>query len=100
MVNRILMIVAALLLAGCMSAPVAPAAPALASPPGSTSVLCTLVSTLTATVRTVLLQVGADAPAGSVETGEACTIKMTRREGAAAPAPAASAASAAGRGGA
>lgn len=91
MVNRILMIVAALLLGGCMSAPVAPAAPALASPPGSTSVLCTLVSTLTATVRTVLLQVGADAPAGTVETGEACNIKMTRREALTPPAAAASA---------
>jgi hypothetical protein len=30
-------------------------------------------------VRTVLLQVGTDAPAGTVETGEGCSIKVTRK---------------------
>jgi hypothetical protein len=72
-------ILAAALLAGCSTAPVQPTPPALASPPGTTSVLCTLVSTLTTTVRTVLLQVGTDAPAGTVETGEGCSIKVTRK---------------------
>lgn len=67
------------LLAGCSTAPVQPTPPALASSPGTTSVLCTLVSTLTTTVRTVLLQVGTDAPAGTVETGEGCAIKVTRK---------------------
>lgn len=41
--------------------------------------MCTLVSTFTTTVRTVLLQVGADAPSGTVETGADCSIKVTRK---------------------
>jgi hypothetical protein len=72
-------LLAAALLAGCSTPPVQPAPPALDSPPGTTSVLCTLVSTLTTTVRTVLLQVGADAPAGTVDAGSDCSIKVTRK---------------------
>jgi hypothetical protein len=67
------------LLAGCSTVPTQPAPPDLAAPPGGTSIMCTLVSTFTTTVRTVLLQVGADAPAGTVETGGDCSIKVTRK---------------------
>jgi hypothetical protein len=76
---RLLSLIAAALLAGCSTVPTQPAPPDLAAPPGGTSVMCTLVSTFTATVRTVLLQVGADAPAGTVETGGDCSIKVTRK---------------------
>lgn len=67
------------LLAGCSTTPMQLAPPDLVAPPGGTSVMCTLVSTFTATVRTVLIQVGADAPAGTVEAGADCSAKVTRK---------------------
>jgi hypothetical protein len=76
---RPLLLIAAAMLAGCSTVPLQPTPPALDSPPGTTSVLCTLVSTLTTTVRTVLLQVGTDAPDGTIETRDDCSIKVTRK---------------------
>lgn len=76
---KLLPLFAASILAGCSAVPPQPAPPDLAAPPGGTSVMCMLVSTLTTTVRTVLLSVGAEAPAGTVETRDDCSIKVTRK---------------------
>lgn len=80
---KALLLIAAALLAGCSTTPMQPAMPPPVEAPGTTSIMCTLVSTLTTTVRTVFLQVGDDAPAGTIETGEGCSIKVTRKDDAA-----------------